>query len=169
MSSNVRGRWRLVPHGSILQKALISFMGVAGFSVPPAASVFPSSAKREEAPASAGARDDGVMAPPKHVFPFGVVQVFNERTKTVHLSPGEGTACTSWRCGSVASPVNGAEFAHGTQRWSPELNPFRFCLGCYGTRGLKKLGATLQIAGEEIAPSEASASESDSDSAESLP
>ena len=143
VAANVRGGWRPVPHGSFSKKAIVPFTGDVGCSVPHAASAVPSSAEREEAPASAWAQREDVKAVPTHVFPLGVVQVFNERTKTVHLSPGEGTACNSWRCGSKASPSKGAEFAAGTQRWSPQFNPYRFCWGCYGSRGLKKLGATL--------------------------
>ena len=118
----------------------------------------------EEAPVSTVAWLGGVTSDPLYIFPFGVVQVLNERTKTVHLSPGLGTACNAWRCGSTTSPASNAEFPGGTQRWSPMLNPYRFCLACYSAKGLKKLGATLRVSGEDLEGSESSSSQTESDS-----
>ena len=119
-----------------------------------------------EASDSSVAGSEGVTSVPRYNFPFGVVQVLNERTKTVHLSPGEGTACNAWRCGSKTSPASKAEFAGGTQRWSPMLNPFRFCLACYSAKGLKKLGATLRVSGEDLDGSDSSSSETESDTSQ---
>lgn len=107
---------------------------------------------------------DEALATARYEFHLGVVQVLNERTKTMHLSPGEGTACNSRKCGLAAVPAKAAEFAHGTMRWSPELTPQCFCLSCHGSRGIKREGATLRVAGEDVPSSESPASETDSDS-----
>ena len=161
VASNVRGGWRPVSHGEIPKKAIVPFIGDMSFTFPPAAPAVPSSAKREEATANAEADPEDKPSVPRYVFPFGVSQVLNERTKTVHLTPGEGTACNAWKCGTRETPAQHAEFAIGTKRWSPQLNPVRFCLGCYGDRGLKRLGATLRIGGEDLQGSDSSSSESE--------
>ena len=177
VAQNVRDGWRPVPHGSIPNKALYPFGGGVGCAPPPASIASPvvlaARPKKkpkvkdaEEAPVSTVAGLGGVTSAPRYIFPFGVVQVLNERTKTVHLSPGLGTACNAWRCGSSTSPATNAEFASGTQRWSPMLNPYRFCLACYSAKRLKRLGATLRVAGEDLEGSESSSSETESDSSQ---
>ena len=85
-----------------------------------------------------------------YVFPDNVVQVLNERTNMVHLSPGEGVACNAWKCGSAKVPSKGAIFAASTTRWSPAKNPFTLCLGCYSVRCLGRLGGKLKVEDKEI-------------------
>ena len=43
-------------------------------------------------------------------LPDHVVQVLNEKSKTVHLSEGHGTICHRWQCGTSKVPAEGAEF-----------------------------------------------------------
>ena len=176
VAMNVRGGWRPVPHGSIPNKALYPFAGDMGCAPPPAShdspGVLAARPKKKpkkanmagEASVSTAAGPGSEASMPRYIFPFGVVQVLNERTKTVHLSPGEGTACNAWRCGSKSNPAAYSEFAGGTQRWTPTRNPFRFCLACYSAKGLRRLGATLRVADEDLQGSDSSTSEAESDS-----
>ena len=164
VARNVRSGWKPVPHGSIPNEAVYPFQGISNFPPHPstAASCAEPVGEMECVPAKGKSED--IMSVPRYVFPPGVVQVLNKRTNTVHLSRHKGTACGSWRCGDAKSPSENAEFASGTQRWTPQRNPFRFCLGCYGAQGLKKLGAKLRVGDSDIEDSVSTASEAVSDS-----
>ena len=196
VAENVRAGWRPVPHGNIPQKPLVplSEAAVSHVSTP---SVVPGlAAKAKPKPSMSGSPQEkrgyamagdalslidqgnwsivdkeeggvGAAAGAQHVFPGNVVQVLNERTKMVHLSSGEGVACNAWRCGTAEQPAKGACFAASTTRWSPELNPFAFCRGCYSVRCLGRLGGKLKVNDKELELASSGASSSSGSSSSS--
>jgi hypothetical protein len=169
---NVRDGWRPVPDGEVPKQPLYPLGGIARPSVvatPPAAESHEESVLdadfqcvpllREEHQGSEAR--GSVMS--KYSLPEHIIQVFNTKTSTVHLSEGDGTACRAWRCGSPDDPVKTAEFATSSSRWTSD-NPVNFCLSCHSVKVVSRLGGALIVHGEALEPSESSASESSSSS-----
>ena len=102
-----------------------------------------------------------------YIFPDKVVQVLNTKTKMVHLSAGSGVACNCWKAGTPEQPSATAEWATGVTRWSPDKNPYTFCVGCHGAEGLARIGAKLRVADADLSDAESSKSESNSSSSAS--
>ena len=97
-------------------------------------------------------------------LPDHVVQVLNEKSKTVHLSGGDGTICHRWQCGTAKVPAKDAEFSKTHSRWTPCRSAVSFCIGCHSLRAITKCGGALVVDGEPVIGSSSSGSESSSSS-----
>ena len=95
-------------------------------------------------------------------LPDHVVQVLNEKSKTVHLSEGDGTICHRWQCGTATVIAKGAEFSKTYSRWTPCRSAVSFCIWCHSLRAITKCGGAVVVDGEPVMGSSSSGSESSS-------
>ena len=121
------------------------------------------------APADFKGAEQQTEAVAKYKLPEHVVQVLNERTKTVHLTSGDGVFCSKWACGTVLAPAATACFANCQDRWSPDRSPVAFCMACHSLKLISKNGGALLLdeVPVEVDGSSSSSSESSSSSSSS--